>query len=66
MTALVITRGLPGSGKTTYARAWVAEDREHRARVNRDDIRQMLGDSGERRLTCDNAGLVIMADPRIS
>jgi predicted kinase len=46
MTALVITRGLPGSGKTTYARAWVAEDREHRARVNRDDIRQML-DHGE-------------------
>ena len=46
MTNLIITRGLPGCGKTTYARAWVAEDREHRARVNRDDIRTML-DRGE-------------------
>ena len=44
MTNLIITRGLPGCGKTTYARAWVAEDREHRARVNRDDIRAMLED----------------------
>lgn len=46
MSTLTITRGLPGSGKTTHARAWVAGDREHRARVNRDDIRQML-DHGE-------------------
>lgn len=44
MTELLITRGLPGCGKTTYARAWVAADREHRARVNRDDIRAMLDD----------------------
>lgn len=46
MTRLVITRGLPGCGKTTYARAWVAEDRAHRARVNRDDLRLMV-DNGE-------------------
>ena len=46
MPILIITRGLPGSGKTTHARAWVEGDREHRARVNRDDIRQML-DHGE-------------------
>ena len=46
MTELIILRGLPGAGKTTYARAWVAGDREHRARVNRDDIRMML-DEGE-------------------
>jgi predicted kinase len=44
VTALIITRGLPGCGKTTRARQWVAEDREHRARVNRDDIRAMLDD----------------------
>jgi predicted kinase len=44
MAELLITRGLPGCGKTTYARAWVTEDREHRARVNRDDIRGMLDD----------------------
>ena len=44
MTDLLITRGLPGCGKTTYAREWVAADREHRARVNRDDLRSMLDD----------------------
>ncbi len=42
---LLITRGLPGCGKTTYARAWVAQDPQRRARVNRDDIRAMLTDS---------------------
>jgi predicted kinase len=42
MTELVITRGLPASGKTTFARKWVDEDRQRRARVNRDDLRQML------------------------
>jgi predicted kinase len=45
MSALIITRGLPGSGKTTHARAWVAGDRANRARVNRDDLRAMLDDS---------------------
>jgi hypothetical protein len=39
---LVITRGLPGCGKTTRARAWVAEDPSRRVRVNRDDLRTML------------------------
>ncbi len=42
MSTLHITRGLPGSGKTTYAREWVAADPTRRARVNRDDIRTML------------------------
>ena len=42
MNALIITRGLPGSGKTTAARAWVDGDRAHRARVNRDDLRSMV------------------------
>lgn len=42
MTTLIITRGLPGSGKTTWARSWVAEAPESRARVNRDDLRQVL------------------------
>jgi predicted kinase len=38
---LVITRGLPASGKTVWARAWVAEDPPRRLRVNRDDLRVM-------------------------
>ncbi len=41
MTKLIVCRGLQGSGKTTRAKKWVAEDPEHRARVNRDDLRQM-------------------------
>jgi predicted kinase len=42
MPKLIITRGIPGSGKTTLARAWVAEDRANRARVNSDDLRTMV------------------------
>lgn len=36
---LVVLRGIPGSGKSTYARNWVAEDPDWRVRVNRDDLR---------------------------
>jgi predicted kinase len=39
MAELVITRGLPASGKSTWARKWVDEDPIGRARVNRDDLR---------------------------
>ncbi|MER7280495.1 AAA family ATPase [Dactylosporangium sp. NPDC000244] len=44
MTTLIATRGLPGSGKTTKARAWVAQDVQGRARINRDDLRAQLHD----------------------
>lgn len=40
---VIILKGLQGSGKSTYARKWVSEDPEHRVRINRDDIRKMLG-----------------------
>ena len=39
---MILTRGLPGSGKSTWARAWVAADPSSRVRVNRDDIRYQL------------------------
>ena len=39
---LVVTRGLPASGKTTWAQAWVADDPTRYARVSRDDLRAML------------------------
>lgn len=39
---LLITRGLPGSGKTTLARELVKADPENLVRVNRDDLREML------------------------
>lgn len=41
MATLYICRGLPASGKTTYAKAWVAEDPGQRVRVSRDDLRCM-------------------------
>lgn len=44
MATLHITRGLPGSGKTFWAKAWVAQDPASRARVNRDDLRAMVHD----------------------
>lgn len=39
---LILCRGLPGCGKTTLAREWVAEDPATRARVNKDDLRRLL------------------------
>lgn len=42
MTTLHLTRGLPASGKSTKARAWVAESPLSRARCNRDDLRTQL------------------------
>jgi Predicted kinase len=42
MLELILTRGIPASGKTTWAREWVARDPTHRARVNRDDIRESV------------------------
>ena len=43
MNKLIITRGLPASGKSTWAKKWVLKDPEHRVRINQDDIRLMLG-----------------------
>ena len=40
---LILTRGIQGSGKSTWAKAWVAEDPEHRIRINWDDLRNMFG-----------------------
>jgi len=36
---LILTRGVPASGKTTWALEWLAADPTNRARVNRDEIR---------------------------
>jgi tRNA uridine 5-carbamoylmethylation protein Kti12 len=40
---LVLTVGLPGSGKSTWAAQWLAEDPDNRRRIERDEVRIMLG-----------------------
>jgi predicted kinase len=42
MTKLMIMRGLPASGKSTWANDWVAEDMTGRVRINRDSLRDMI------------------------
>ena len=42
MSTAILTRGIPGSGKSTWAKAWVEGDPDHRGRVNRDDIRMSM------------------------
>jgi predicted kinase len=47
VTKLIITRGLPGSGKTTWAREYLAsQPRGSVMRLNRDDLRRMGIDAG--------------------
>lgn len=44
---VAITRGLPGSGKSTEARAWQEVDPFYRVYMDRDNLREMLyGKSG--------------------
>lgn len=40
---IILTRGIPGSGKSTWASNWVNEYPQTRIRINFDDIRMMLG-----------------------
>jgi predicted kinase len=41
---LIITKGLPGAGKSTWAKAWAKEKPQERIRISRDDIRNMFGE----------------------
>lgn len=45
MQKIFLTVGIPGSGKSTWAKAEVAKDPNNWARVNNDDIRAMLNGS---------------------
>lgn len=42
MLNVVMTVGIPGCGKTTFAKEWLAKSPATRARANRDDIRAMI------------------------
>lgn len=44
MPKIILCRGIPGAGKTVWAKAWALKDSEHRVRFNNDDIRNMLGE----------------------
>lgn len=41
MPTIHITRGIPASGKSTFAKAWAAQDPAGRVRISRDDVRRM-------------------------
>lgn len=43
MPKIILTRGIQGSGKSTWAKKWVEEDPIQRVRWNNDDFRRMLG-----------------------
>lgn len=42
MSEMTFLRGIPASGKSTYAEQWLAEDPSNRVRINRDSIREAL------------------------
>jgi predicted kinase len=44
MREIIILRGLPGSGKTTYAKQLMADNPGKYKRVNKDELRSMLDD----------------------
>lgn len=56
MNKLLILRGIPGSGKSTFARNFIKDNSKEWVIVNRDSIRDMLGDywvpSREKLITC--------------
>lgn len=43
MTKMILTRGIPASGKSDWAKAWVSAAPDSRVRVNRDNLRWTLG-----------------------
>ena len=43
MKKIILTRGIPASGKSTWAKQEVLKDPEHSIRINRDDLRNMSG-----------------------
>lgn len=45
MRTIIITKGLPASGKSTYAKGLLKQEPKRWKRVNKDDIRAMLDDS---------------------
>lgn len=54
---VIVCTGLPGSGKSTWAKEWVAKNPTNRVRINKDDLRAMLhggkySKGNERQVVC--------------
>lgn len=62
MSTIILTRGIPGSGKSTYAKEWVREDPHNRVRLNRDDLRRTLYATTETRLTFEQEKFVSVVE----
>lgn len=45
MKKVILMKGLPGSGKSTYAKKIVTDNPEQYKRINRDDLRLMFDNS---------------------
>lgn len=58
---VIFLRGLIASGKTTWAKAWVAEDRNNRYRANKDDLRKDYPESKEKEIVQEETARVKMA-----
>lgn len=43
MSKVIILKGLPASGKSTWAKAEVERTKKNTVRVNKDDLRAMMG-----------------------
>lgn len=43
MSHMIITRGLPASGKSTFAAQWVEQSPDNRVEINRDTMRAACG-----------------------
>ena len=41
---IIICRGIPASGKSTWAKQWVQQSPKNRIRINYDDMRMMFGE----------------------
>lgn len=41
---VIICRGIPASGKSTWAKQWVSQSPKNRIRINYDDMRMMFGE----------------------
>lgn len=66
MGALILTRGIPASGKSTWAKEYVREDPTTRIRVNRDDIRRMLYATTDRMLDHQQEKVVSIVEKAIA